>query len=55
MLKPGGRLVVGEVLVLVPDAVRLPTLREMDTRAGFAFDRRSGPGAAYFAQFRVQA
>jgi SAM-dependent methyltransferase len=53
VLKPGGRLVVGEALVLDPDAVRLPALREMAARAHFACDRRLGPRAAYFARFRT--
>jgi SAM-dependent methyltransferase len=53
VLKPGGRLVVGEVLVLDPDAVRLRTLREMAARAGFVLDAGLGPAFAYFARFRV--
>ncbi len=53
VLKPGGRLVVGEVLVLDPDAVRLPTLRALADGARFTFDRRLGPTAAYFARFRA--
>ncbi|NUP07490.1 MAG: class I SAM-dependent methyltransferase [Polyangiaceae bacterium] len=55
VLKPGGRLVVGEALVIDPDGVRLTALREMAARAGFMFDRRLGPGAAYFAKFSSQA
>jgi SAM-dependent methyltransferase len=54
VLKPGGRLVVGEVLVLDPDAVRLPTLQDAAQRAGFAFERRLGPPVAYFARFRAE-
>jgi SAM-dependent methyltransferase len=54
VLKPGGRLVVGEVLVLDPDAVRLPTLQDAAARAGFVFERRLGPGVAYFARFRAR-
>jgi ubiquinone/menaquinone biosynthesis C-methylase UbiE len=52
VLKPGGRLVVGEVLVWDPDGVRLPTLREAARRAGFVLERRSGVPFAYFARLR---
>jgi SAM-dependent methyltransferase len=52
VLKPGGRLVIGEVLVFDPDAVRLPALERRAARAGFALERRFGPGLAYFARFR---
>jgi SAM-dependent methyltransferase len=51
VLKPDGRLVVGEVLGLDPDAVRLATLCELATQAGFIFERRLGPRAGYFARF----
>lgn len=53
VLKPGGRLAVGEVLVLDPDAVRLPTLRDAAKRAGFVLERRLEPRFAYFARFHV--
>lgn len=53
VLKPDGRLVVGEALVVDPDGVRLPRLREMAGRAGFAFERQLGPSAAYFATFTM--
>lgn len=52
VLKPHGRLVIGEVLGLDPDAVRLPVLRSMAEQAGFAFERRLGPPMAFFARFR---
>jgi SAM-dependent methyltransferase len=52
VLKPEGRLVVGEALVVDPDGVRFPTLCEMARRAGFALERRSGLPFVYFARFR---
>lgn len=55
VLKPGGRLVVGEVLVVDPDAVRLPTLRQAADQAGFVLERRLGPRFAYFCRFRLAA
>jgi SAM-dependent methyltransferase len=55
VLKPGGRLVVGEALVVDPDGVRLPALRAAAERAGFVFERRLGPRFAYFARFRPAA
>jgi ubiquinone/menaquinone biosynthesis C-methylase UbiE len=53
VLKPDGRLVIGEVLGLDPDAVRLTTLCAMARDAGFAFERRLGPRVGYFARFTV--
>jgi ubiquinone/menaquinone biosynthesis C-methylase UbiE len=50
VLKPGGRLVVGE-LVGDPHYVTLPSLRRRADRAGLAFDRRIGPVLGYFARF----
>jgi SAM-dependent methyltransferase len=55
VLKPNGRLVVGEALFVDPDGVRLATLRDMAARAGFVFERRLGPGAAYYAAFSSPA
>jgi SAM-dependent methyltransferase len=52
VLKPGGRLVVAEVL-LDPDYVPLGRLREDAGRAGFAFEERFGPSFAYVARFRA--
>ena len=54
VLKPGGRLVVGEIVV-DPDFIGLPTLQELMAAAGFEFERRSGPRFAYLASFRTAA
>ena len=54
VLKPGGRLVVGEIVV-DPDFIGLPTLEKSMAAAGFAFERRSGPPFAYLASFRTAA
>jgi SAM-dependent methyltransferase len=51
VLKPGGRLLVGEVLV-DPDFVPLPALQAMAGDAGFALERRAGPRLGYAAVFR---
>jgi len=50
VLKPEGRLIVGE-MVLDPDYVTLSALTRSAANAGFVFDRRQGPTAAYFARF----
>lgn len=52
VLKPGGRLVVGEI-VADPDFISARTLKERTAAAGFTFDRQLGPGFAYFASFRT--
>jgi SAM-dependent methyltransferase len=51
VLKPDGRLIVGELLI-DPDFISLPALREQGNDAGFAFMRQSGPRFAYWAIFR---
>ena len=50
VLRPGGRLVVGEV-VPDPDFVSLSRLRALSSTAGFRFDQRHGSPLAYFARF----
>jgi SAM-dependent methyltransferase len=52
VLKPQGRLVVGEVAI-DPDFVRLGPLRERTGAAGFALDRRQGNALSYLARFRA--
>ncbi len=52
VLKPGGRLVVGEIL-LDPDFIPARTLYRMAEQAGFRLARRFGPRFAYHAQFGV--
>ena len=54
VLKPGARLVVGEVLV-DPDFISVPTLRKMAGDAGFVLERQLGPRVAYGAVFRRAA
>lgn len=51
VLRPGGRLVVGECLG-DPLMVMIATLRERAARAGFTFERWFGVHLAYFARFR---
>jgi ubiquinone/menaquinone biosynthesis C-methylase UbiE len=50
VLKPGGRLVVGEI-VADPHFVSPAVLRERAEAAGLRFERRSGPRLGYFARF----
>jgi SAM-dependent methyltransferase len=50
VLKPGGRVVVGE-LIVDPDFIALAALREKARDTGFAFARSSGPRFAYLALF----
>ena len=52
VLRPGGRLVVGELLG-DPHYVTLGTLRSRAEAAGLAFERRVGPKVGYFARFRA--
>ena len=52
VLRPGGRLVVGEVF---PDfhMVQFGALKERAEEAGLGFERRVGGPLGYFARFRV--
>lgn len=52
VLKPGGRLIVGEIAV-DPDFIPARKLRPMAEAAGFRLVRRFGPPFAYNAQFAV--
>jgi SAM-dependent methyltransferase len=51
VLKPGGRLVVGE-LVGDPHYVRLGPMRLRASGAGLSYERRAGNALGYFARFR---
>ncbi len=50
VLRPGGRLVVGELLG-DPHMVTAGALRARAEAAGFVFQRRAGPKVGYFARF----
>ena len=50
VLRPGGRLVVGE-LIGDPHMVTLGSLRRRAQAAGLRFERRVGPKIGYFARF----
>jgi SAM-dependent methyltransferase len=50
VLRPGGRLVVGELLG-DPHYVRLPPMRLRAGGAGLAYERRVGNALGYFARF----
>jgi ubiquinone/menaquinone biosynthesis C-methylase UbiE len=55
VLKPGGRLVVGESLPGGdPHAIFFASLRRRVEPVGFRFDRRLGSSIAYFAAFRAK-
>ena len=51
VLKPDGRLVVGEVF-FDPDFVRFGSLKVRAEQASFAFERRLGGSLSYLARFR---
>lgn len=54
VLKPGGRLIVGEMIV-DPHIVTLGQLRERGERAGLSFARRVGSPLAFFARLEKAA
>src|SRR5262245_29681108 len=53
VLKPGGRLVVGEVF-FDPDFVTFGALKARVERASFGFDRRTGNALSYLARFAAR-
>jgi hypothetical protein len=54
VLKPGGRLVVGE-LMGDPHYVSFGSLQQRAAGAGLGFERRSGGFLGYFARFGKDA
>jgi len=55
VLKPRGRLIIGEVALGDPHFSRLSSLRERAEAAGLALDGHSGVPLAYFARFTKSA
>ena len=53
VLKPDGRLVVGELALGDPHFVTPRKLRERAEAAGFALERQDGPWAGYFARLTL--
>jgi ubiquinone/menaquinone biosynthesis C-methylase UbiE len=51
VLSDSGRLLIGEIL-FDPDFIPFSRLVGMARDAGLVFDRKNGPGFAYFALFR---
>ncbi len=51
VLKPGGRVVFGEIPLLDPHFVRFPVLVRRAAQAGLRFERRLGPGLGFYARF----
>jgi SAM-dependent methyltransferase len=52
VLKPGGRLIVGEA-IFDPDYVRLSKLRRLAEAAGLSFAERRGSWHSYWARFQL--
>jgi SAM-dependent methyltransferase len=52
VLRPSGRLVVGETFAGDPHVVTFGALQERAGHAGFAFDAKLGSPLGYFARFR---
>jgi SAM-dependent methyltransferase len=55
VLRPGGRLVVGELALGDPHYVRLGPMRLRASGAGLAYERRAGRAPGYFARFSKPA
>jgi SAM-dependent methyltransferase len=53
VIRPGGRLVVGETMFGDPHFVTFDSLQERARVAGLEFERRSGSPLGYFARFRT--
>ena len=51
VIRPGGRLVVGEIAPLDPHFVRFAVLRRRAEAANFLFQSRTGPRLSYLAVF----
>jgi ubiquinone/menaquinone biosynthesis C-methylase UbiE len=51
VIRPGGRLVVGEIAPLDPHFVGAAALRRRSEAAGFSFESRTGPRLSYLALF----
>jgi SAM-dependent methyltransferase len=54
VVRPGGRLVVGEIPLADPHFVRFSTLVRRASDSGFELVRRRGPGVSFLALFRRQ-
>ena len=52
VLRPSGRLIVGETFFGDPHVVRFGVLRERAKGAGLTFEARLGSPLGYFARFR---
>jgi ubiquinone/menaquinone biosynthesis C-methylase UbiE len=51
VIKPGGRLLIGETPALDPHFVRFPVARRRAEDAGFRFEQRNGPALSFNAVF----
>lgn len=55
VVKPGGRVVFGEIPLFDPHFVRFPDLRRKAQAAGWRFERRLGPALGFYARFERPA
>lgn len=53
VVRPGGRVVFGEIPLLDPHFVSASTLARRASAAGLRFDRRLGPALGFYARFSV--